>query len=452
MNISTRVAKIILISGIVIVLFGLIAFKFWTHISFSDIKGKFNKQTQVVSNLDNKYSQGNYLLGANSEALILEELIKHLGVSVSISNNSKEIVDVLIKENLVKSNVAFLENYPKTEPLYIFIGNTLASFSAFGKKDVDLKKENILISLDNSKILLLKVNEDRFSVPFLVLDTVMFFDVVKEDGKYKIDFLSPILNCEERVNFFKFLNWRTFSHQFEKYSLVFSNISCYDHFNALETISTKAKTYNLLKDRTFNVHIDYAGEKEFLGVYLLSKDIFEDIQIYFNSRFPGKKIDRVFIKNNFPDEILKKYFPDDYNFISTYEYTYPPSAEGMEVKNKLYKDFAVNFLLNISGRFVGSFVLSQDGTVKDYNGSILDKKNIYNRLLVDINGGVIFVPDRYATKIYFKKDGTFEKIDLLYYFDTNNCSKEGPRIFSLLEARCNYFEDYKIYSDGLPFF
>lgn len=450
MSVTTKSINIVIITGIIITLtlFGVAVSKFGMHASFSDIKGEFTKQDKIVNILDEKYSKGNYLLGNdNNETLILEELIKQLDV-VTPRNDMEKTIDILVKENLAKSNIAYLKNYPKTDPLYRTISNTLITFSLLNDKNASLKN-NIFIYSNNFKIIFLRVNEDRFSVPFRIMDSILFFDVIKEDSKYKIDFLSPILNCEERANFFKFVGAQNIGYK-DKFSFLNEVTNCFDYFNATSTISSKSQIYNIAKDRTFQVPVDYGDEKEFLMMFGLSNNILSDTESYFKLNFPDKKYDWEFVKNNFPDEILKKYLPDDYGFISTYEYSYPRyPSDGTEIKAKQYRDFAVDSLMRLSIAFV-NITLNQDGSIQDLKGNILDKKNVYSFLLRDKEGGIIFAPSRYAIKVYFNDDSKLKKIDLLYYFNIDNCHKEGPRIYSLLYAHCNYFLDYKMPNVAIP--
>lgn len=414
-------------------------------------------ETQVSKEIlleDIKNTNGNYRLGGDEEMAILKTVLIRIktdpGELSLVKSKEDAFLNTLMQKSLAKSNIDYFSKISKEDEQYLIFKNILPALAFMGGDTGVLSSDDFFVQLD-SKLLTLKVNEERFSVPFHVLDAFLSFDVVKEGSEYKLDFLTPILNCNERDSYFSFLTRTNFFKVGTRPYLILEKASnCFYYGNATTTVTLGANIFSIKKDVTFPSEIKSAGWTEFLMMYVLSADIRDDIISYFLGNFSKEKINPTFMKEHFPESILQKYFKDDYKLITTYEYS-SKDINGKEVKAKPYRSLAVDFLLAITLSFSQSYNIDKDGTLKTADGKEVKKESVYSQLLVDEKGNVVYPflsnyigvpvgvgPSLGLAKVYFKEDGKFESVDLKYYFNPGNCYRDGPQIYTLFGVQCGY--------------
>lgn len=415
---------------------------------------KVTNQVTIQNKIEN-ISPANYSVGNKKELKMLEDALKQFHtflpssdkglsdnapIELSAQGLDRASVEVLFEKMLVKSNVDYFKNTPKIKEFEVF--KSISTALALGSVK-ELTKEKFLFSLDDQNPFILKINDNRFSIAVRIGYSPSFFDIVKEEGVYKIDFLAPTVNCEKRGDFLYFVSRK---ENFKDHLTNDSRFICRDIDNASTTIRSNATKYGLAVDSGVPVVINHGGEKEFLLMYLLSIQISKDLENSF-SQEQLTKGGISFVRDNFPDALLQKYFKNDYEYINNYEYSskYVDGVymDGKEIIIKPYRRIAIDHLLAIGADFVGTYSNKGDG-LKNKNGEPVNQENAYFRLLTDKNGDVIYPSrngDSTVSKIFFKQDGTLAKIDLLYYVDPDNCYLEGPTIHTLSGGGCGY-SDY----------
>lgn len=406
-----------------------------------------------------------YLLGSQVEQDALSNLLKrvdvhrkktesdtHLQKSAQVNDSwANSMQGLFVQSNI--DQVVSASSSPDLEKLLTFLVTGALTLSANGNQD-KLSVYSVAGNGGKKQPFLIKTGDGRFVVLYQFLDSLQMVDVVNEDGVSKFDIISPFFNCKSRKAFFDFYSNTELMdsniHQDSKPLMICNDGNDSDpYFKAFMSTASHTVDVPLVSS------VAFGGREEFNKMYNLSRDISKDITDYFYNTYPGQKLDATFVRANFPDELLKKYYGDDYSYIENYEFVAKSPVDATKLlRYKRYRDFAVSLLFEI-GFAYNDMTVSSDA-IKDKEGNNIAGDPLYHRLLTLGDGSVVYptgIPRElvltggvsssfawYPVRIRLDASQNFKQIDLFYFTKVEHCAREGQKVLLLLEARCGYPE------------